>query len=103
METLSLDSRSLPRSGIGYWGIIRKECIRVNFMNVQANGGLILGLMRTPETPFIFTSDIWVRSEKEVKREKAAPVSTTKQIFCPATTHVWDTGQRAGTWAPSVE
>lgn len=103
METLSFDSRSLPRSGIRHWGIIRKECIKVNFLNMQTNGGLILGLMGTPETPFIVTSDIWVRPEKEVKREKAAPVSTTKEIFCPATTHVWDTGWRAGTWAPSVE
>ena len=40
METLSLDSRSLPRSGIRHWGIIRKECIRVSFLNVQTNADL---------------------------------------------------------------
>ena len=97
-----MDSRSFPRSGIGHWGIIGKECIRVSFLNVQTNGGLILGLMGAPETPFIVTSEIWVRPEKEVKREKAAPVSTTKEIFCPATTQVWDTGRGAGTWAASV-
>ena len=57
--------------------------MRVDFPNKQSNGGLTFGLRGTPETPLIVSSEFGVGPEQEVKREKAAPVSTIKEVFFP--------------------
>ena len=59
--------------------------------------------MGTPKTPFIVTSDIWVRLE-EVKREKAVPVLFVKEIFCLATSPSTLTSElMSRTWAGGLE
>ena len=44
-----------------------------------------LGIKGMPETPLMATSEGWRRSLKEVKSEKAAPVSIRNETLCPAT------------------
>ena len=33
IKTPNLDNRSLPRSAVGHLGIMRNECMRVDFLN----------------------------------------------------------------------
>ena len=41
-----------------------------------------------PETPLMATSEGWRGPLKEVKSEKAAPVSVRNETLCPATTPI---------------